>query len=190
VSVTSDYVGSVRPWARTVTLTAAATTLTVDGIPAIPGASLLITVTARSDREAQASDLLRVQFGTAGVVDTGASYLYIAREITDTTAVTVDTAATEDTSMRFGRTSIPGASAAASIPGGGAGWVPAYANTTFFKLFQVAAGHVDDSVSNDVYRTAISSAVWKNTAAVDTVLIFPELGTNLTAGSSMRVVVL
>jgi len=174
----------------TTTLGSAAATISVTGIPVEAGGTLVASFNGRS-AVAATNDVLQVQLSAASTFDTGASYLYIAHEVADnSTGLITDTADTEVNSVRLGRTSIPGASAAANVAGGGQVWIPDYSSTVFYKSIHTVGGTADDAATAGVYRVGQSAGLWKNTAAVDGIQLILNSGANFVAGSTLRVVVL
>ena len=156
------------------TLGSAAATIDT-GANGIPSgySSLYVVVVARS-AGAVFSNGLNLRFNN----DSGANYdgnLLLnngAASVSNTAGQTALTCST-----------IPGASATASYAGIMRAAIPAYADTTFFKMIEATGGENAPSRTQQV----ICVGTWKSTAAITRVAILEGSGNNLVAGSRMTI---
>lgn len=152
-------------------LGASASSVTFSAISGTYKALVLDWVT-RTDN-AGAVDAVVCQFNG----DTTASYDHVLVQITG--AAVTPSQVFAETNVMIGICT--GAGATASIPGVGRLVIPAYAGTTFKKVFNAKSGVVD-GVGTNMYDREISGA-WRNTAAITQLVILPNSGPNFIAGS-------
>jgi hypothetical protein len=154
------------------TLGAPAASITFSSIPS-NYKGLLIVFQGRSDAAAT-SDVAVLQFNG----DTGNNY--DAQNVQGSN-VTASAASSAGLAIAgFG--TLPGANAARSgIAAAISVTIPNYANTTFEKSFNGMGGFADSTSANNVVE--LRSGTWRSTAAITSIKLFPNAGTNFTAGT-------
>ena len=61
-----------------------------------------------------------------------------------------------------------------------------YAKTVFYKIGQITTGYLDMPTSTSDYNVLIENVIWRNTAAVTAINVFPFTGPNFVTGSSAQ----
>lgn len=166
----TSNLGSVR--IADTTLGAPTTNITFSGISGT-FKSLMIVFQGRSDRAA-VSDVAVLQFNG----DTGANY--DAQNVQGSNVTASANSSTGGTVAGFGQipgTGVTRANIAASITI----TIPNYANTSFEKSFCGLGGFADSTAANNIVELRCSS--WRNTAAITSIKLFPNVGTNFTTGT-------
>ena len=155
-----------------VVLSAPSATISFSSIPQT-FTHLLLKVLSRSTNAA-AEDFMFLQFNG----DNGANY--------DDGIMTAK-ASTQSNGTAQGQIAVfagyvPGATAAASVPGVNELFIPGYALTTFQKVFDVVGGWADLTAANA--REATSQGRWRNTAAITSIVLGMNSTTNFATGSA------
>ena len=146
------------------------------GASSIPsgGTSLYIVLISRTDRAANATDILGVQFNA----DTGANYNNVNNAGNSTTSGSSSTGAT--TSINTPQTA--GATATASVFGSMVIEIPGYAGAQL----KTAKFHGGLAGSGTV-QSAVLDGFWNSTAAITRIKVLSTNAANLIAGSTMSV---
>lgn len=155
-----------------VTLGASTTNITFSSIPSGYRA-LKIEIQARTDN-AGALDNIALQFNG----DTAANYDQESLTGNNVTASAVNVVG--QTFVLVGATPSAGATRA-SIAGASTVTIPNYSSTTFEKSFHAENISVDSTAANGIAR--ITGGSWRNTAAITSIKLFPQAGTNFVTGT-------
>ena len=158
---------------QTQKLTAAAPSIVFGNIPQTY-THLFLTFTARCDYDASYVHVAGQMNG-----DTNANY---EREHIYGSGSYVK--GNDDGTMTFARLSaLTTAQSTANCPSCGVLWIPNYTNTTFFKLIVSRHGRFQE-LGNPTGNVSVGQvAIWKSTAAINQITLFPELG-SFVAGST------
>jgi hypothetical protein len=140
--------------------------------------NLLLQVDARGDTAA-ANTGLNIRFAASGVsYDSGANYDFQTLYASGATPGAFEAFA--QTSLA--PISVPAASAAAGLSGGGCGIIENYAGTTFEKRTVVNMVRKQGTAAADL-RVALQVGYWRNTSPIVAIQLFPTAG-NFAVGST------
>lgn len=177
VSVSASSGGLVVLYDRTLAVAAPTLDTGAGGI-ASGYKTLFILALVRSDKAAR-TDVAYLVFNN----DTGANYdrAYLDSNLGSPTS---GVALAGSGGVAIG---IPAASATASYPAVWRFLLPAYDQTTFYKLGELTGGTVTQLTSPNWYQAAIETFAWRNTAAVTRIALAASSGNNLVAGSRLLI---
>ena len=176
-----NTIGMYRPGTliASAVLTANATSVTFSNIPSTY-INLMVTALARTDN-ADENDNVKAQFNS----DSGNNYGWVnfaARGVFDGTFTGRCVTIRSDTYLLVGRAE--GANASAGNFGTTWFMLPSYANTTTRKV--VSSGAIlkfgDGSEDSD-YSVGLFGGLWRSTAAITSITLYPQTGSNFVAGS-------
>ena len=78
---------------------------------------------------------------------------------------------------------IPAANATANCPASATIWIPNYGDTTFFKIIITHNGTFVQLGNSNANLTENLASLWRSTAAINQITLFPTQNSNFVAGS-------
>jgi hypothetical protein len=143
---------------------------------------LMLNIVARSSLVGTVLNTL-MQFGSGGVIDTGTNY---DSELFYSSGTSTN--ATENLASTYAFAGvIPGTTAPANSAGHSSILIFNYANTTFSKNVSTING-VLWGTTTGLHQYEQVATVWRSSAAIDTIKLFPDSSTNFLVGTIIELV--